>query len=52
MKTKSKRAAKTPTVSDQPPPTPTAGPAIWDLVIADMRQRDSVGRQRSTEVTQ
>lgn len=30
----------------QPAPTPTAGPAVWDLVIADMRARDAIGRER------
>lgn len=27
-------------------PKPTTGPAVWDLVIADMRQRDRVGTRR------
>lgn len=27
----------------EPPPKPADGPAIWDLVIADMRERDGVG---------
>lgn len=27
----------------QPPPIPSDGPAIWDLVIADMRERDRIG---------
>ena len=35
-----------PIVADQPPPTPTPGRPIWDLVIDDMRDRDRVGRER------
>ena len=27
----------------EPPPTPNARPAVWDLVIADMRERDAEG---------
>lgn len=27
----------------QPPPQPNSKPAVWDLVIADMRQRDEHG---------
>jgi hypothetical protein len=34
------------TIQDQPPPTHSDRPAIWDLVIADMRERDKVGRAR------
>jgi hypothetical protein len=33
-------------IADQPPPTPNGQPAVWDLVIADMRERDQVGRER------
>lgn len=33
-------------IVDQPPPTPTEGVAIWELVIADMQERDRVGRER------
>ena len=33
-------------VTDQPPPTPNDRPAIWDLVIEDMKARDRVGRER------
>jgi hypothetical protein len=33
-------------VSDQQPPTPTDGPAIVDLVLADIHERDILGRQR------
>lgn len=33
-------------IADQPPPTPNGQPAVWDLVIADMRERDRVGRER------
>lgn len=28
----------------QPPPVPNDKPAVWDLVITDMRQRDEFGR--------
>ena len=35
-----------PKIVDQPAPVPTPGRAIWDLVIADMAERDQVGRQR------
>jgi hypothetical protein len=30
----------------QPPPTPSDGPAVWDLVLADMAERDREGRRR------
>jgi len=30
----------------EPPPTQTAGPAIWDLVIADARDRDLIGQRK------
>lgn len=30
----------------QPAPAPNDGPAVWDLVIADMRARDHVGRRK------
>ena len=33
-------------IQDQPPPRANSGAAIWDLVIADMKERDHVGRQR------
>ena len=33
-------------IKDQPPPVASNGPAVWDLVIADMRARDNVGRER------
>jgi hypothetical protein len=33
-------------VNEQPAPIPNEWPAVWDLVIADMQARDSVGRQR------
>lgn len=33
-------------IGAQPAPTESAGPAIWDLVIADMRARDQVGTAR------
>lgn len=32
--------------ADQPPPVRNDGPAIWPLVIEDMRERDRVGRER------
>lgn len=31
---------------EQPAPVANDRPAVWDLVIADMRQRDRVGRER------
>lgn len=34
------------TIEDQPPPVPSDRPAVWDLVIADMRERDRIGRER------
>lgn len=33
-------------MSDQPAPTPNVSTPIWELVIADMRERDRVGRER------
>lgn len=33
-------------MNDQPPPIPNEQPAVWDLVRADMRVRDHVGRAR------
>lgn len=30
----------------QPPPRPNNLPAVWDLVVAEMQQRDQVGRDR------
>lgn len=33
-------------ITDQPPPKPNDKPAVWDLVMADMRERDQTGRQR------
>ncbi len=30
----------------EPPPIPSDRPAVWDLVIEDMRDRDTVGRER------
>lgn len=32
--------------NEQPQPIANESPAIWDLVVADMRERDHVGRQR------
>lgn len=32
--------------SEQSLPTPNGSTPIWELVIADMKQRDNVGRQR------
>lgn len=31
---------------EQPDPAPSALPAVWPLVIDDMRTRDAVGRER------
>jgi hypothetical protein len=31
---------------DQPPPMPNHNPAVWDLVMQDMKDRDQVGRIR------
>jgi hypothetical protein len=33
-------------IVDQPPPVPTSGIAIWDLVMADMRERNDTGFRR------
>lgn len=33
-------------VVDQPAPKPNTKPAVWDLVIDDMKERDRVGRER------
>lgn len=33
-------------IQDQPPPKPNCLPAVWDLVVSDMLERDQVGRQR------
>jgi len=33
-------------IQDQPPPKPNYLPAVWDLVVSDMLDRDQVGRQR------
>jgi hypothetical protein len=35
-----------PEVTDQPPPAPNAGPAISDLVMADLAQRKRLGIER------
>lgn len=41
------RLGRTPgVIADQPPPVPNDGPALWDLVLADMRERHQVGVQR------
>lgn len=34
------------TNTEQPMPTPNESVPIWDLVIADMKERDVVGRER------
>lgn len=31
---------------EQPAPTPNEKPAMWPLVVSDMRKRDNLGRQR------
>lgn len=33
-------------ITDQPAPVANTLPAVWDLVMADMKERDQVGRQR------
>lgn len=33
-------------IVDQPPPIPNASVPVWDLVMADMEERDRVGRAR------
>lgn len=33
-------------IADQPAPIPNERPAVWSLVIADMRERDELGRHR------
>ena len=33
-------------MSEQPPPTKNDWPAVWDMVMEDMRSRDAVGLQR------
>lgn len=30
----------------QPPPTPSDHPAVWDMVIADMKERDRLGVEK------
>ena len=34
------------TNTPQPQPTPNNHPAVWDLVIADMQERDQIGKQK------
>ena len=34
---------------EQPPPIPSNLPAVWDLVIADIRQRDAFGEKKYGE---
>lgn len=33
-------------MTDQPAPIPNECPFVWDLVVADMRHRDAIGRER------
>lgn len=33
-------------MANQPRPTPTEGKPIWEMVIADMYERDFIGRVR------
>ena len=33
-------------IKDQPPPVPTNGKPIWELVREDMLERDRIGRER------
>ena len=40
------RVYAVPIIKDQPAPTHSDRPAVWDLVIADMHERDGVGRER------
>jgi hypothetical protein len=37
---------ETMSIEDQPPPLPNHGTPIWELVIADMAERNKIGRQR------
>jgi len=30
----------------QPTPIPSASPAVWDLVLEDMKQRDLIGKEK------
>lgn len=34
------------TIQDQPTPKPNKSTPVWELVVADMLERDRVGRQR------
>ena len=40
------RSHETGLVKDQPPPVANVLPAVWDLVIAEMKARDRVGCER------
>lgn len=33
-------------MKDQPPPKTNNLPAVWDLVIQDMQERDKIGQER------
>lgn len=33
-------------IRDQPPPTPNGTKPVWEMVVADMHERDRVGRER------
>lgn len=33
-------------IVDQPPPVSNELPPVWDLVMIDMKERDTVGRER------
>jgi len=33
-------------IEDQPPPEPSEHPNVWGLVMADMIERDRIGRSR------
>ena len=35
-----------PGADPEPDPVPNDGPAVWDLVLADIQERDALGRQR------
>lgn len=34
------------TINEQPDPIPNGKPAIWDLVLKDMQDRDEYGRKK------
>ena len=40
------KSSREPTIVDQPPPAINGYPAVWDLVMLDMLERDATGRER------